>query len=138
MKVAVLLPLMAVLVSGCLPKGAFAPPPDAYEHWAKPGADEVSIWKRMLECNFAEPFGGGRGIQGGERTFDETAASMICMERSGYSYIHEGNIRQVCSISEWKQSGACGAGAAVPIPDVSRRLGSGYCRKYAQSRACVP
>jgi len=138
MRTAILIVFLVVNVCGCLPKDAFAPPPDAYEHWKKPGVDEVTIWKDMLDCNFAEPFGGGRGIEGGQRTFDQTVESMVCMERQGYSYLHEGRTRNVCSIPGWNQSVSCGPGAVIPLPDSARRLNSGYCKKYPQSRACVP
>lgn len=58
MKIVTLIILM-VFACGCLPKNAFAPPPYTYEHWVKPGADEVTVWKDMLECNYSDPFGGG-------------------------------------------------------------------------------
>lgn len=139
MKSMLLAILLAVCTSSCLPKNAFAPPPDAYEHWLRPGSDDVTTWKHMLECNYPEPFRGGRGIEDGERTFDQVVASMICMERLGYSYLDEKRVIRVCeSPAGWRGSASCLPGAKIPVPDMNRRLNSGYCKRYPQSRACVP
>jgi hypothetical protein len=128
--------LIIPLLSGCMARSAFSPPPDAYEHWVKPGVDKVSIWKDMLECNYAEPFGGGRVIEGGRRTFDEVAASMICMEKIGYAYTSNGRVEKVCDVM--RESRYCPNGFLVPPSDINARLNGGYCKKYPKSDACVP
>lgn len=130
--------LAMVAATGCLPRDAFAPPPDNYEMWTKPGADDVRTWKDLLECNYPSPFGGGARIEGGNRTLEEGAGSMICMERLGYSYKEGHRVQRVCDLSGVKGRQACISGAGVPTPDVQRRLSSGYCKKYPQSEACTP
>lgn len=90
----------------------------------------------MLECGYAAPFDGIRGIERAERTFDDTVATMICMERYGYSY-SEGS-RQIRVCERFKSNAACQPGATIPMPDRNRRLSSGYCKKYAQAKACAP
>lgn len=131
---------VALLTSGCTSKHVFAPPPYNYERWVRPGTEEVTIWKDLLECNYPQPFGGGAKIEGGRRTINEVVGSMICMETLGYSYIEERRVRRVCEIPAWKGPGAqaCLAGKDVPIPNAERRLSGGYCRQYPKSRACVP
>ncbi|HZX78223.1 hypothetical protein [Lysobacter sp.] len=104
--------------------------------WSRPGTDEVTVWKDMLECNYASPFDGIRGLDGADRTFDETVATMICMERTGYAYSERGQKVKVCE--RYKSNASCLPGAAIPLPEAGRRLNGGYCKKYPQSRACVP
>jgi len=131
-----LMALMACSLSGCLPKNAFAPPPETYTRWSKPGADNVAIWRSMLECNYASPFDGVRGIEGGDRTFDQTVATMICMEGLGFSYSEGGRVLRVCQ--KYRQNISCQPGADVPEPSSARRMASGYCKKFPQARACSP
>lgn len=143
MRVTILIAVLAI-TTGCLPKNAFASPPETYKCWSKPGAGDVAIWKAMLECNYAEPFtgwGGGprMGLPPEEaRTTDQIVASMVCMERSGYSYRDGNKVLQTCQDPTWKKSLSCQVGAVIPVPEASRRLSSAYCKKYPQSRACVP
>lgn len=133
-----LLALMLLMTAGCLPRNAFAPAPYNYQRWLKPGVDEVTLWKDMLDCNYAEPFLGGGRIEGGARTFEQTAGSMICMERLGYAYKTGDRTRAVCRENGWSTSEACISGKGIPTPDAQRRLSGGYCKKYPESRACVP
>jgi hypothetical protein len=134
-----ILPLLATaLLAGCLPKAAFAPGPDTYEAWTRPGVSNVAIWKDMLECNYPEPFKSGHGFEGGQRTIDEFVGSMVCMERLGYAYREGGKVMRVCETPGWRGRPSCQPGADIPVPDVRRRLSSGYCKKYPASRACVP
>lgn len=130
--------LLVLSVAGCFPRGLFAPPPSNYEMWVKPGVDEVTIWKDLLECDYGHPFSGGAKIEGGGRTFEQTAASMICMERLGYGYNEGLRVGPVCRKNGWKASAACLSGTGIPVPDVQRRLSSGYCKKYPKSPACIP
>lgn len=134
----ILLVLVCLLTLGCLPRNAFAPPPYNYERWVKPGADKITIWKDMLDCNYAEPLLGGRRIEGGDRTFEQVAGSMICMERLGYAYRTGSSTKEVCRQSGWKATEACISGKDIPTPDSQRRLSGGYCKKYPESRACIP
>lgn len=136
MKKALLILLVTILGTGCLPRNAFAPPTETYKRWSKPNADDLTIWKDMLECGYAAPFDDLAGIDGSGWDFDQTVASMICMERSGYSYQERGKRIEVCR--RYRGNTSCQANAAIPLPDVSRRLSSGYCKKYPESRACVP
>jgi len=50
--------LAIVAMPGCLPRTAFAPPPDNWEMWRKPGTEEVVLWKNLLDCGYASPFSG--------------------------------------------------------------------------------
>lgn len=130
--------VVAILSAGCLPKNAFGPSPFTYEAWEKPGVDRVTIWKDMLDCNYPEPFNSGQGYEGGERTMDQWAASMVCMERLGYGYREERKITRVCQTSGWKSQPSCRPGADIPVPDTQRRLSSGYCKKLPNAAACTP
>jgi len=129
--------ITAALVAACLPKNAFAPPPDEYETWIKQGASELDVWKAMLGCGFASPFRVMEAYPGGERSDEQIAASMRCMEGIGYRQYEQGRPSLVCD--GWRSRlMACTSDAAVRKPDVDVRLNSGYCKKYPQSRACVP
>ncbi|WP_313345213.1 hypothetical protein [Stenotrophomonas sp.] len=130
--------LGVALLSGCLSNSAFGPGPDSYEVWVKPGVDDVTIWKDMLDCNYPEPFKSGHGYEGGERTIDQFVGSMICMEHLGYAYREGNKIMRVCETPGWRKRASCQPGANIPVPDTDRRLSSGYCKKYPASRACIP
>lgn len=132
-----LLAIAVLCTAGCLPN-AFAPPPDDYELFVKPGVDEVTIWKDMLECNLPSPSGNNRQFAGAERTFDESAGALICMERLGYGVKEEWRVRPVCKSSGWKVTQPCVTGVGIPVPNRERRLSSGYCKAYPKSRACEP
>lgn len=137
MKTSFLMGVFAVLLSGCLPKNAFSPPPHDYETWSKPGASELDIWKAMLDCGYASPFAAVEKFPGGDRSDKQIVESMLCLERSGYTHYVERRPTPVCS--EWRMKTlACEPDAAIPLPDLNKRLNSGYCKKYPQSRACVP
>lgn len=128
---------MAVLLTACLPKNAFAPPPDEYETWIKPGASELDVWKAMLDCGFASPFRVVERYPGGDRSDEQIAESMRCIEGAGYRQFERGRPALACD--GWrKELLACQPGSAVRKPDVNVRLNSGYCKKYPQARACIP
>jgi len=91
----------------------------------------------MLDCGYASPFKPVETFPGGSRTDEQIAQSMLCVERSGYSHYLDGNLTPVCT--GWKaKAAACQPGSVVVTPDPTVRLNSGYCKKYPQSRACVP
>lgn len=137
MKGKVLFVAWACLISGCLPKSAFAPPPQDYETWTKPGASELDVWKIMLECGYASPFAATGEFPGGYRSDEQIVEAMLCIERSGYRHHVERRATPVCS--GWRaRTSACQIGATVARPDPSIRLSSGYCKRYPQSRACLP
>lgn len=137
MRSAVLIFFVAGLVSGCIPRSAFAPPPYDYETWSRSGATELDVWKAMLDCGYASPFEAVADFPGGGRSDEQIVESMLCIERSGYSHYVERRNTPVCS--QWRRmQPACQPGARIVTPDANRRLKSGYCKKYPQSRACVP
>jgi len=138
--------LAVISMAGCLPRNAFAPPPDNWEMWKKPGADQVTLSKDLLNCGYRTPFS-GTGIEvDASRTLSQSAGSMICMERLGYIYSPggrdkhspRGGAKPICSMSGWKSTDACRLGRDIPTPDPQRRLSGGYCKKYPAARACTP
>ena len=125
-------------ITGCVTWQPFAPPPDEWEYWEKKSVDKVVIWRDLLECNYPTPFSGGHRLEGGERTIEEKAAAMICMERLGYRFKSDFTLRSVCRTSGWRKTQACTLGVGIPTPDPQRRLNSGFCKAYPQSAACAP
>jgi len=133
-----LLAFVVFLTAGCLPRNAFAPPPDNWEMWKKPGTEDVVLWKDLLNCGYDSPFGGLRVKERVPRTLSQVAGSMICMERLGYTHSPRGRDTPICRISGWKSTDACLLGKDIPIPDPQRRLNGAYCKQYPKSRACIP
>lgn len=130
--------LAVIVTAGCLPRNAFAPPPDNWEMWKKPSTEDVVLWKDMLDCGYDSPFSGARVKVDVPRTLSQVAGSMICMEQLGYTHSYGGRDIPICRISGWKSTDACLLGRDIPTPDPQRRLNGGYCKKYPESRACVP
>lgn len=137
MRMQFLLIVIAGLTSGCLPKSSFAPAPENWEIWVKPGVGGLLLWKDMLECGYLEPYSSARVEREGH-TFDKQVASMICVERLGYSYREGRRTKPVCSAYGWRDSRSCLPDAYIPAPEQQRRLNGPYCRKYPDAAACIP
>lgn len=128
---------LAFFLSGCIPVVTGSPPPDDYETWKKAGSSSLDIWKVMLECGYASPFRPREKFAGGDRTDEEVADSMLCIQSMGYVKNLDGKLSPVCEGFR-KDLIACRNGFKVRKPSVSVRLNSGYCRSYPKSIACLP
>lgn len=127
--------LLTILSSSCSGFMASPPNPDEYERWSKPGVDQITEWKTMLECNFASPFAVAEEFSEGERTDEDVVRAIRCMEAQGFRNDYT---FPYCGSAERLRLLACAPSANIPRPDIETRLNSGYCKKYPQSPACVP
>ncbi len=121
-----------VLIGGCLGVGAFQPSPPYFQSWVKEGAAELDVKKSLLECGAASPYGGGNDA-------NEFALVHFCMVRAGYMP-YEYYSKQVENPDSWCRNWpalpACQLGAEIPVPDLSRRLQSEYCKIRSSSESC--
>lgn len=127
--------LVALLSPGCAGFMAFPPNPEEYERWSKPGVDQITKWKAMLECNFASPFAVAEEFPGGQRTDEEVVLAMKCMEAQGFRHDY--------TFSPCGSEGRLRLSACSPITNARKhraeiRLSSGYCNRYPRARACAP
>lgn len=129
---------VTVLVGvGCLPKNAFAPPPDDWEIWRRADTDQATLWKDMLECGYATPYPTRRiGREG--FTIEKHVATLRCMESLGYGYTQDWRVVPVCEATGLRSSSSCLPGADVPVPSARLRLEGRYCAAFPSSVACSP
>lgn len=127
------------IATGCLPRNAFAPPPDNWQMWTRPNTVEKTIWVDLMECGYSHPLTRMPNANA-NKTLNDLVGSMMCMEKLGYSYIQARRGKSVCDMKAWKRVGeaACLRGEGVPTPDPQRRLNSSYCKKFTKSSICVP
>jgi len=123
--------LFLLSTAGCEFRG-FQPPPPIYEAWVKPGADEVEVSKKLLECGNSDIVNGGIG-----QSMNEMATSDFCMERAGFRN-KDGGAYEWCRNHPEKNLPICRPGARIPAPSVKKRLNSAYCKQYRQSSTCQP
>lgn len=128
---------IALATTACLPRNAFAPPPDNWEMWTRSNTAEKTIWTDLMECGYSHPL--TRMPNNNGKILNDTVGSMICMEKLGYTYREARRGKSVCDLKAWKRLGeaACLRGEGVPTPSSERRLNSDYCKKYTKSSICV-
>lgn len=122
---------------GCLPKNAFAPPPDDWEIWRRADTDRATLWKDMLECGYATPYP-TRKIGREGFTIEKHVATLRCMESLGYDYTQDWGVVPVCEAKGLRSSSSCLPGADVPVPSARLRLEGRYCAAFPSSVACSP
>lgn len=128
---------VVIALTGCLPRNAFAPPPDNWQMWTRPNTDKQTIWVDLMECGYSHPL---TRMPNDNKTLNDLMGSMVCMENLGYSHVQVRSGKSVCNLKAWKRIGeaACLRGEGVPTPDPQRRLNSSYCKKFTKSSICVP
>lgn len=126
-----------LVCAGCLPKNAFAPPPDDWEIWRRAGTDKVTLWKDMLECGYSEPLTTGKISREGF-TSEKYVATLRCMESLGYAYTQDWRVVPVCKAPGLRTNSSCLPGADVPVPSARLRLEGRYCATFPKSIACTP
>jgi hypothetical protein len=119
--------LFAIVFGGCSIPKPLQPPPDAYEVWKKPGANELDVKKALMECGYPSPFGGGRY----DFSINQFILANLCMEGNGYTEIKDwgrGWRSLFCPASEAHNPQACQGKSDVPKMKVNRRINSKFCK----------
>ena len=91
----------------------------------------LEVQKALLECGLPHPNGDGLS----PLTPNESAAFGRCMLDAGYTYKY-GTSRMICAAQPSLNLPECRPDASVPLPDINRRLSSGYCERKRSYAFC--
>ncbi|MFL9876180.1 hypothetical protein [Paraburkholderia megapolitana] len=131
MNTRILTPLIVTMTTSSCGWTPFQPVPPTDFLWTQEGKSYLDVKKALLECGLPHPAGSGNRPM----TPNESASYGRCMLGAGYTYKY-GTFRLICATQPSLNLPECRSDAPVPLPDINRRLNSGYCERKRSYAFC--
>ncbi len=140
-KISILMFLLLILI-GCATESGrkpFAPPPEAYEMWIKPGTDFIQVQAALLECGLPAPFSVHKFFKdiSHQELLELNVKVELCMKKNGFDLLP--GLSSMCKSIPALQACQPENYFSIPSRSIERRLNSEFCNDpfYKKNKACV-